>query len=63
MSRLDAFDLAELRRAGIDERDHEAVEEHLDWMEERMRAPFGDLHDPYYLDALDREAEDERIDA
>jgi hypothetical protein len=56
MAKLTKFELAELARVGIDPRDHEAAEEHLAWLSEKLEAVRAPLDDEGYIDALDVQA-------
>ncbi len=50
---LSSYDEAQLRRAGIDLRDREAVEEHILWLESILDEVRWPIEDDGYLAALD----------
>ena len=58
---LSSYEQAQLRRAGIDLRDREAVEEHILWLESILDEVRWPIEDGGYFDALDADAGFESI--
>jgi len=50
---LSAYDEAQLRRAGVDLRDREAVEEHILWLESILDEVRWPIEDDGYLESLE----------
>lgn len=50
---LSSYEQAQLRRAGIDLRDREAVEEHILWLESILDEIRWPIEDDGYLESLD----------
>lgn len=50
---LSSYEEAQLRRAGVDLRDREAVEEHILWLESILDEVRWPIEDDGYLESLD----------
>lgn len=53
---LSAYDEAQLRRAGVDLRDRDAVEEHILWLESILDEVRWPIEDDGYLESLDADS-------